>query len=294
MVNPQGENYVGILASKFRHDPEGIRVAPDGTVWVSDEYGPTILQFDQAGHQIGSLIAPANMLIAKIGNEADELRLNQRGRFPNKGAEGLAISPDGHWLVAAMQAPLIQDGGTKGSFSRFLVFDLTDRNKAPKQFAYPLDVEHGISELLAVNDHQFLVDERFGKGGSETQAKLYLVDTNQTELPSDVTAVESLMKKELPAGITPLKKTLFADIAKILNSAPNVCANTNGFPEKIEGYAFGPDLADGRHLLIAVNDNDFAPEFPNCVFAFAVSKDALPEFQPVKLNDGIKFVGDER
>ena len=29
------------------------------------------------------------------------------------------------------------------------------------------------------------------------------------------------------------------------------------FPEKIEGLAFGPDLPDGRHLLLVTNDNDF-------------------------------------
>jgi len=292
MVNEAGQNYVGLLTSPYRHDPEGIRVAPDGTVWVSDEYGPTIIQFDQLGHRIGALTVPANMLAKQAGNEAFELQSNQSGRVPNKGAEGLALTPDGHTLIAAMQAPLIQDGGKKGAFSRFMVYDLQDRTKAPKQLVYPLDAKHGISELLAINSHQFLVDERFGKGGPETQAKLYLIDLNQPGL-TDVSNVEALPEKKLPEEIVALKKTEFANIAKLLNTAPNVFVNEHGFPEKTEGYAFGPDLPDGRHLLLAVNDNDFHDEFPNYVFAFAISKDALPDFQPVKLNDGVKFIGDE-
>ena len=39
---------------------------------------------------------------------------NVSGRYTNKGAEGLALSPDGKTLVVAMQNALIQDGGPKG------------------------------------------------------------------------------------------------------------------------------------------------------------------------------------
>jgi hypothetical protein len=49
-------------------------------------------------------------------------------------------------------------------------------------------------------------------------------------------------------------------------------------PDKREGYAWGPDLPNGDHLLLATNDNDFAqptlnPGFPDYIFAFEVSKD---------------------
>ncbi|MBS0641298.1 MAG: PEP-CTERM sorting domain-containing protein, partial [Proteobacteria bacterium] len=43
----------------------------------------------------------------------------------------------------------------------------------------------------------------------------------------------------------------------------------DAFPEKIEGLAFGPDLADGRHILFVTSDNDFL-DTPTHVYAFAI------------------------
>ncbi|HTH13649.1 MAG TPA: esterase-like activity of phytase family protein, partial [Spirochaetia bacterium] len=39
----------------LRLDSEGIRVAPDGTVWISDEYGPVVYHFAKDGRRIGTL-----------------------------------------------------------------------------------------------------------------------------------------------------------------------------------------------------------------------------------------------
>ena len=33
-------------------DSEGLAIAPDGTFWVSDEYGPHIIHFDKNGNTI--------------------------------------------------------------------------------------------------------------------------------------------------------------------------------------------------------------------------------------------------
>ena len=50
------------------------------------------------------------------------------------------------------------------------------------------------------------------------------------------------------------------------------------FPEKVEGLAFGPDLTDGRRLLIVAIDNDFVAEKPILLHAFAIDRDDLPGF----------------
>ena len=42
------------------------------------------------------------------------------------------------------------------------------------------------------------------------------------------------------------------------------------FPEKIEGLAFGPNLADGRRLLVVASDNDFDAAEPIRFWFFAV------------------------
>jgi hypothetical protein len=306
LKNSQGMQYVGISTAfstnpaieNHRLDTEGIRVAPDNTVWVSDEYGPYILHFDTQGHEIGSLPLPAGFQIANPGPTATfEAANNTTGRTTNRGAEGLAITPDGNTLVVAMQSSLTQDGGLNGVNDRFLVYDLTNPSQAPKQYMYQLDSKATpISELVAVNDHQFLVDERDGVSGAAGIKKLYEIDLNQATAPTDLatsaysgtTASNGLPASGVPAGVTPFNKTLFANIGSILNSAPAspFVPGTGGLPDKIEGYAWGPDLPDGRHLLLATNDNDFAQQslggpagFPDYIFAFAVDPSDVPGFQ---------------
>jgi hypothetical protein len=310
LKNSQGVQYLGISTAfstnptieNHRLDSEGIRVAPDGTVWVSDEYGPYILHFNGQGQEIGSLQLPAGFQVANPAPTAAlEAANNTTGRTTNRGMEGLAISPDGKTLVAMMQSSLTQDGGLNGTNDRVLVYNISDLNNVPtpKQYVYQLDgTNTPISELLAVNDHQFLVDERDGVAGANGIKKLYQFDLNQASAPTDLTntafsgttASNGLPTTGLPGGITPLSKTLFADIGQILNSASpspfSAIDGTNGLPDKIEGYAWGPDLPDGRHLLLATNDNDFAQNgstpitgFPNYIFAFAVDPSDVPTFQ---------------
>ena len=307
LKNAQGVQYLGITTAfstdptveNHRLDPEALRVAPDGTVWVSDEYGPYVLHFNRLGQEIGSLALPAGFQIATPGATATAEAVNTTGRVTNKGMEGLAISPDGKTLVGMMQAPLVQDGGTAGTNVRILVYDLTNPSSAPKQYLYQLDsTSTAISELLAVNNHKFLVDERNGSAGASGIKKLYQIDFNQASAPTDLatsaypgtTASNGLPTTGTPSGVTALQKSLFADIGTLLRNATSspfsAINGTNGLPDKIEGYSWGPDLADGRHLLLVTNDNDFVQPggaagagFPNYIFAFAVDQSDVPDFQ---------------
>lgn len=97
-------------ASNARLDPEGMRISNDGeSVFISDEYGPYVYQFDRAtGARIKSFALPGNLDIANLSPMgAAEIGSNASGRVANKGMEGLAITPDGKTLVGIMQAPLI-------------------------------------------------------------------------------------------------------------------------------------------------------------------------------------------
>jgi hypothetical protein len=309
LKTPKGQQYIGLSTAYARDstqenrrlDPEGIRVAPDGSVWVSDEYGPWILHFDAQGHQIGSLPAPAGFRDSiEDSTGAKEDAENAVGRTDNKGAEGLAITPDGNTLVVLMQSPLLQDSTTNGLNNRLLVYDLQHPTVAPKQYIYPLDnTSQSVSELLAYGNHQFLVDERNSKGGKKGIKLLYAIDIQQDTLPTDLatTAYDGTTKDRglpgttIPSGVMPLRKTLFASIGQILLSATpwpfNASSGLDSLPDKLEGYAFGPDLPDGRHLLLVTNDNDFVQPggvvagagYPNYVFAFAVDPSDLMGFQ---------------
>jgi|GEM_PF-279800 len=286
----------------LRLDAEAIRMAPDQSVWVSDEYGPWILHCDTLGHQSGSLAVPAGFRVAIEDSTAEkEDSENTTGRETNKGLEGMAITPDGKTLVALMQSPLLQDSSKYGLNNRMLVYDLTNPTNAPKQYLYHLDnTNQSISELLAINNHQFLADERDGNGGAAGGVKLlYEIDLNQTPAPTDLsttqydgtTASRGLPGVTVPTGIVPLQKTLFANIGNILLAStrwPFTTVNgLDSLPDKFEGYCFGPDLPDGRHLLLATNDNDFVQPggaagkgYPNYIFAFAVDSTSVPGFVP--------------
>lgn len=63
----------------------------------------------------------------------------------------------------------------------------------------------------------------------------------------------------IPDGRGPIKR-----------APPRSAGALPGFPEKIEGLAFGPDLADGRRLLIVTTDNDLSADTESWIWAFAI------------------------
>jgi hypothetical protein len=249
-----------------RFDPEGVRVAPDGrSVFVSDEYGPYVYQFDRAtGVRIKSFALPTNLGISHLSAQgALEISGNSTGRVANKGMEGLAISPDGKTLIGIMQAPLAQDTNKN---VRIVTIDIA--TGATKQFAYKLTSGSGVSEIVALNDHQFLVDERDGKGlgdGSTAVAKqLFKIDLNGAQ---DVSGLSGDLSSKA------VSKTLFLDLVAKLGEK-GIAANQ--VPAKIEGLSFGADVqVNGvtTHTLYVANDNDFvaASAGDNKFYVFGVT-----------------------
>jgi hypothetical protein len=271
-------------SNSLRFDPEGVRIGRTGTVYISDEYGPDIRQFNRNGGQVNTIDVPAKYEIAHPNADgAQELPpANTIGRQSNRGMEGLAITPAGDKLYGIMQSPLIQDGGLNASNSRVglnaRILEITLASGATREFLYPLsNASNGISEILAVNDHQFLVLERDGRAGASAQFKqLFLSDLlGATDISAIGTnATNGLPSTGIPAGLTAVSKTPFLDL---LDPAYGLAGA--GFPEKIEGLTFGPNLADGRHLLLVSTDNDFLSAQSSRLYAFAVNPDDLSGFQ---------------
>jgi hypothetical protein len=266
-----------------RLDPESIRVSNDGLrVFISDEYGPHVYEFDRAsGHRLRSFTLPDELAVrnsSPVGNT--EISGNTVGRVANKGMEGLAITPDGRTLVGALQAPLEQD--TK-SVIRLVSIDIG--SGATREYAYQLTSGSGVSDIVAINDHEFLLDERDGKGlgdGSVAKVKqLFRVDLRGA---ADISGKSG----DLSAFAVP--KSLFLDIVAQL-SAKGIPGNL--IPAKIEGTAFGPDVKIGgvnRHTLYVANDNDFLASVngvdnPNRFFVFEFDDADLPGFRPQPVRD---------
>jgi len=241
-----------------RFDTEGIRVSNDGmSIFVSDEYGPYVYQFNRlTGARLRSFTLPDSFYVTNLRPVgSDEIAANTSGRVANKGMEGLAITPDGATLIGIMQNSLIQDaaqGGAAAKLLRIVAIDIASGN-VTHQYAYLLTTGSGVSEIVAINNHEFLVDERDGKGrgdGSTAKVKqLFKIDLADA---TDVTGMDGLT-----AASHAVAKTLFLDIVTTLTAKGFTTAN---IPAKIEGLAFGPDLQIGdttTHTLWVANDNDF-------------------------------------
>jgi hypothetical protein len=135
-----------------------------------------------------------------------------------------------------------------------------------------------VNEILAVDDHRLLVLERDGDGGAQAGFKrVFLIDLDGA---TDVSAVASLPQTgALPAGVVAVTKTPFLDLLD-----PSFGLAGAGFPEKIEGLAWAPDLADGRHVLLVSVDNDLVATTPSTMWAFAVEPAALPGLERQQLS----------
>ncbi|MFL6604745.1 MAG: esterase-like activity of phytase family protein [Steroidobacteraceae bacterium] len=285
-----------------RLDAESIRVSRDGrSVFISDEYGPYVYQFDRAsGARLRAYKLPEKFGVANLSTQgAVEISGNTSGRVANKGMEGLAIAPDGRTLFGAMQSPLIQDGGTDGPVTRIVKIDVF--TGITHEYGYPLTnigtatkpKYSTVSDIVAVNDHQFLVDERDGKGlGDNSTAvfkRLYLIDLTGAEDVSGISGGANLATKAVT-------KKLFVDMVAVLNAAGFASID---IPAKLEGVAFGPDVTVAgatRHTVFVANDNDYIAtvtdtnhpsgmDNPNRWFVFAFGDTDLPGYTPQKIDE---------
>jgi hypothetical protein len=255
------------FAGNARLDPESIRVSNNGnSVFVSDEYGPYIYQFDRAtGQRIASFTLPSNLYVASpnpVGGT--ETSTNTSGRTDNKGMEGLAITPDGKTLVGIMQAPLIQD---PKKLLRIVTVDIA--SGATHEYAYKLTTGTGVSDIVALNSHEFLVDERdgngLGGGGSAIVKQVFKIDLAGATDVTSITDPTQLNNAAVTKSALP-----FLDIVSVLNANG---IPSDQIPSKIEGLAFGQDVdVNGviEHTLWVSNDNDFTPadSGPNDFFVF--------------------------
>lgn len=276
-----GKNLVGLARevdpasplNSLRYDPEGVRRLPSGRVLVSEEYGPSIDEFSEDGKRTGRWPVPDALRPSRYGpKESDELPPScTHGRQPNRGLEGIAVTPAGR-VVAILQSPLIQDHGLDesgkrvGSNIRMVVLDPS--TGASAQYVYRLESPSlGVSEILAVDESRFLVIERDGKAGESAKVKkIMLADITDA---TDVSGHESLPEDNAGAGIKAAVKREVLDLL-----GPSLGLRGKDFPEKVEGLTFGRPQPDGALTLVVSTDNDFK-DTPTWVWFFAVDRSVL-------------------
>lgn len=203
-ANPDDTNFTahpqslvsGIGGGKWSLDPEGIVLAPGGSWYVSDEYGPFIYRFDSAGALQTVLPLPEAFLPKEGGAyprpinylTASTIATNDSGRYINRGMEGLGITPDGKRLIASLQSPLVQDGENRNPSRnvRILVYDIDpaspnyEKPIAENVHVLPLSAAEAnnrhtpVSEIAALSATKFLILQRDSRGlGGDPGPLLY-------------------------------------------------------------------------------------------------------------------------
>ncbi|MFF1503355.1 esterase-like activity of phytase family protein [Streptomyces sp. NPDC058316] len=237
-------------------DTEGIVRAADGTFWLVDEYGPSLVHVSARGRVLTRYVPRGLGLTGADYPVVEALPGVLLNRRINRGFEGLALLPDGD-LVMAVQSPLSlpdQDAGESSRNVRLLRFS-TKKRAVTAEYAYrfdPVDVvdpgeddtsELKISSVVAVGRDGLLVEER-----TDRAARLHRVTLprgsgilgSAWDDPATSPSYEELSDPSAK-GVPTLRKSLVVDLGRI-----------TGVPGKIEGVAVtGPDT------LALINDNDF-------------------------------------
>lgn len=238
-------------------DSEGLARAADGSWWVSDEYGPHIVHFDASGKEIERI---------NPWTTGKKLPLVFANRRPNRGMEGLTITPDGKTLVGIMQFPLYnpsKDAVKNSLVIRIVTMDIATGNT--KQYVYMMERTdlQAVSEIAAVSNSTFIVLERDGEYPTEATRssvfkKIYQIDlSGATDISDsnngatgklfDGKTVEELKdaKTLTNYNIKPVTKTLVADLMTDIKEL---------YPhDKAEGLAM-----INSSLIAVCNDDDFA------------------------------------
>ncbi|CAN7480094.1 esterase-like activity of phytase family protein [Mesorhizobium sp. LjRoot246] len=311
-ILPQADN------GKLALDNEAIVRLPDGSMFISDEYGPNIYRFSADGHLMSATQPPAALVPMRHGapNFASDNpgpgaaepdpKDPDTGRQNNQGLEGMAMTPDGKFLIAVLQSAPRQDGGDSPATrqnTRALVYDASDlaHLKLAHEYVVPLPVFKDAkgktkvaaqSEIVALSDQTFLMLARDSgngqgvKGDTSLVRQIFVVDFSAaTDIAGgafDAADKPVAAKGVLDPSVTPAKLTPFIDINEsaelgrfgLHNGAPN---DKNNLSEKWEAMSvvsvLDPKLPDDYFLFVA-NDNDF------------LAQDGFQVGAPYKAEDG--------
>lgn len=244
-------------------DPESIRLAPNGNLFVSSEgvFSPTpanlFQPFVREIRSDGSFVR--DFEIPAAFNYVDN---TSSGGRSNAMFESLAVTPDGR-LFAAIEDALIQDGvvtqGDTGNVVRVLQLDVAT-GKPGAQYAYPLTKtsaagSFGLVELLAVSNNEFLALERSFVGGVGNTIRLI-----RTRIESDTSDVRDI-KSLAGARYKPMTREVLLEMPPVYKGVKM---------DNIEAITWGPRLLNGNRTLILAADNNFSATQVSLFLAFEV------------------------
>jgi hypothetical protein len=269
MSKPYDKKSNPIKLDDYGLDGEGLVALKDGTFWVSDEYGPHIVHFDKDGIEIERINAFKTDTRGTI-----KLPQEFAYRRPNRGMEGLTITPDEKTLVGIMQSTMYNPSKKVKKSNITRIVAINPKTGETAQYLYKQEkAQNANSAISAISKTKFYVIERDGgfllggekKANPKAQKDIFEIDlstgTNLESLQTsghlkqddklglliDGKTLEQIVVEEGWAGlakygIKPVQKRLVLDVAKELK-----------YPhDKMEGL-----WIINKDLIGILNDDDF-------------------------------------
>jgi uncharacterized protein YjiK len=287
----------GLTENLLCVDAEAVYLFPDGSGYVSDEYGTYIARFDATKKITGLTQLPEAARPHKpVGTlNFDSIAAPTNGRRNNQGLEGMSVTPDGTRMFALLQSATVQD--TNGSQqqtrnnARLFVYDIVGANRETPVLigeyivklpqidlngnGSGLDGTAAQSEIVAIGGNSFLMLPRDGNGlGKGTTTPIVFKSVQLVDFAS-ATNILGMYDAEgaqvSPAGVLDPSVNAAAsqEVINLLNPADlskfgfntdTNPADSNTLNEKLEGMALVPDLSTPQandFFLFIGNDNDF-------------------------------------
>jgi Esterase-like activity of phytase len=248
-------------------DSEGIAAHPDGSFWIAEEYGPSLMRIDRTGRVLFRWV-PDGLEQCFEGSTypiMGALPALASARKLNRGFEAITASADGCSLYVAFQSPLAHPDREAHERSRHVrIWKLDGKDGTLlAEYIYPLDDpdtfkrdaaagdvsrdDIKVSEIQLIGSGALLVLERIS-----LSTKIYRVDLTLDHAapvalsqPETRPTLEQMSRKELKqAGIAILDKTLIFST----DDYPEICGDLEGM------------LLLSPTTLLLSNDSDFGIE----------------------------------
>ncbi len=238
-------------------DPESFVEMNDGTFWIGEEFGPSLVHVNPAGQIISSPIdIPVVPELASFSRGTKILRTpdhanlrhlaeaEELANLPRSGGiEGLALTPDEEFIYASVEKAMVEDPSRTRRV--ILQFDPHKQIFTGKYWFYDVDQANvSIASLEAFNNERMLVLERDeGQAHKAIIKRIYRIDLDHSTTSRS------------------LEKTLICDLMKI-SDKKGITSPEDGALGLGSTYSFPyvtPEcllILDDRTLLIA-NDNNF-------------------------------------
>lgn len=218
-------------------DTEAISLDKAGHIWISDEYGPFVVELDQHAKELAKY-GPGTGLPDIVGQ-----------RTPNRGAEGMTVLPNGHVLFL-IQSILNLNGETSKTASFCRVYDWNPKDKSYKTYAYPIEQTYSkpgdakLGDAFALDNNRILIIEQGAQADKSMMNRIYMIDLSKGRDITDLTINGKAPEYAAAAEMQPymVSKELVLDLRQY-----------GWDTEKAEGMTMSPD----HKTMYLSNDNDF-------------------------------------